>query len=578
MKPYSAFARAVYASGLSALMSFSSPAKAAAAQADICGIAVSPKAVAEKFVDHGVSTNIWRQSVTACGDKLNIIFWNQSDHWLVTIERDVANPLAARRSAIPLKASLHVSGKTAGSIDGPLYEFQVALMENKKLKPAISPAALRAARLVPPIDMLKPPLKPDNLTLAHWSVKPFTSLKGGPLEPGMPNTGERPDIGVVHEWCAMWLNYPSDYWWTACLDAAKDSANIPWHVAWKGRANLFLAPEMRRAGFDPRNEPGAHIALPAAEHDILSPDAATGSTWVYRGQKASWQPDHAHQPFAQLVPYMATRHPVFLYLAQYQFGVQLGGLNTPVAYGGRLKFPLPTVLLDQDRALAWSMRTMTQVVLMTPDVVPDWLYNRAQLKPLLSASIARWSVEWNKKRTYWHALRLGTAGSPAQVTSAYPVKATGHSAYAMQIWETDYLAQSLGFARWAGLTDVEPLYQYTRDILIDRYGAGSPYRVLGAPFTVIFSDPETGAFATSLKNVVRYSTNENRTYGTNLPLKIGNDDSIGQWTELSWHVQGELALCVANGDARCKAPLDWWNAQARDKASYAFDKYRMTIP
>lgn len=563
--------------GLGVAVFFGLPATAAIPQADICGIKVAPKAAVEIFKDHGVATDIWRTSVSACGARLSVIFWNQADHWLVTLERDVTNPFAERLPAIAVTASLAINGKTVSAINGPLYEFQVAMIENKQLKPALSPAALRSARLVPPIEMLKSPQKPDNLTLSHWSVKPFTSLKSGPLERGMPNTGERPDIGVIHEWCAMWLNYPSDYWWTACLDAAKDSANVPWHVAWKGKPNLFTAPEMRRAGFDARNEPGKRIALPEDEHEALSPDTATGSTWVYRGEKSRWSLDHAHQPFAQLVPYMATRHPLFLYLAQYQFGVQLGGLNAPAGYGGRDTSLLPTVLLDQDRGLAWSLRTMSQVVLMTPEGAPVWLHSRADVKRLFAASINRWSAAWDIKRRYWHALRLGTAPKPDTAASSYIVKATGRTAYAMQIWETDYLAQSLGFAKWAGLADVEPLYQYTRDILIDRYGPGSPFRSLGAPFTVVFSDPKTGQAAKSLEDVVRYSSPENITYATKQPLKVGERDSIGQWTELSWHVQGELALCVANGDTRCQAPLAWWNRQAEEKGSYVFDKYRMGI-
>ncbi len=547
----------------------------AAVESRICGTPVAPKNELAPFADAGVVTHVWRDAVTACGASLSVMHWQQKDHWFVSIERVVADPFAPRRQPVQLKAALLVDGKPTGTIDGPLYEFQISLMESAPLRAMAWPDALRKNRLVPPIAMVSGQQKPEYLTRSHWSVKAYTSLRGGPLERGMPNTGERPDIGLVHEWCAMWLNYPSDYWWQACQDAAKDSANIPWHVSWQGMPNLFTAPEMRRAGFDTRDEAARQVSLPSAPHDLLAVDKPTGTKWVYAGDKTVWTLDHAHQPFAQLVPYMATRHPLFLYLAQYQAGVQFGGLNTPPLYGGRMLSPLPTVLLDQDRALAWSLRTLSQVVLMTPDKTPGWLYDKAQLNKLLAASITRWTGPWAAKSAYWQSLRAGSAKSGNVPVDNYIVKATGKASFAAQAWEVDYLGESLGFARWAGVDAVEPLYAKTRDILVARYAPGSPYRALGAPRTVIFSDPKSGVMAKSMGDVVRFTPSQNLAYGTNAPLKVGNMDEIGQWTEFGWQVQGTLALCAANGDTRCDAPLAWWNRQAAKLGTYDFDKYRI---
>jgi hypothetical protein len=559
---------------LSAIFCCAVPA-VAQVSGEICGTVVTPQTALTSFTDAGATTRVWRQKVTACRVPLSVMFWQQDTHWMMTIERVVPNVLAPRASAIPVTAALRENGKTVARIDGMLHDFQIAYAENKPLVPRADPAKLRAARLVPPIAMLSPPKKPAYLTQAHYAVKPYTSLKDGPLDRGMPNSGERADIGVVHEWCAMWLNYPSDYWWKACVAAAKDQANIPWHVSHAGKPNLFLDPKLRRAGFDYRQPEGQRIALPEAPHDVLSFQNDPSANWIYKGEKRPWVLDGAHQPFALLVPYMATRHPYFLYLAQYQYGVQLGGLNVGAEWGGRLDYAQPTILIDQDRGIAWSFRTLTQTLLMTPSATPDWLSSKAQLKPILQASVARWSKSWTEKRNYWQLLQAGKAGKA--IGEAYTIKATGKAAFAMQPWEQDYLGQSLGFARWAGISEVDPLYALTRDMLTARYGTGSPFRVLGAPFTVVFSNPQTGATARNLQDVVRFTPSENLAYGTNKPLTVGQNGNIGEWTNTSWHVQGALAYCALNGDARCTEPLNWWNRQASDKGTHEFDKYRVAV-
>jgi hypothetical protein len=554
---------------------FVRPAVAASVSADVCGVAVAPAGPLQPFVDAGTSTQVWRQRVSACGASLSVMFWNQGDHWAMTVERVVPNPLSARAAAAPLKATLRENGKRVAGIDGPLYEFQIAYAENRQLSPRTTPDKLRAARQVPPIAMLGGGKKPAYLTQSSWAVKPYTSLKDGPLNRGMPNTGERPDIGVIHEWCAMWLNYPSDYWWRACLESAKDQANIPWHVALAGRANLFTEAKMRVAGFDYRQPAGQRIELPAATHDMLTFQNDPANYYVYKNEKSGWSLDGAHQPFALLVPYMVTRHPYFLYLAHYQFGVQLGGVNVGAEWGGRLDYKLPTIMIDQERGIAWSFRTLTQTILMTPATTPDWLYSKDKLKPFLQESVTRWSKSWKAKRDYWASLTAGKGGKP--IGEPYTVKVTGRQAYALQPWEQDYLGQSLGFAKWAGVTDVEPLYGQTRDMLLARYGTGSVFRAVGAPFTMIFSDPKTGTLAKSMADVARFTPAENITYGTNKQLIVGTGGAIGQWTDMSWHVQGALSYCVLNGDVRCREPLSWWNAQADEKATYAYDKWRVAI-
>jgi hypothetical protein len=550
--------------------------------AQLCGTAVVPKTELQAYTDAGVTTRVWRDQVNACGVPLTVMFWHQADvnHWMMTVQRPVANLLARRLPPVAINAVLLDNGKRAnmssgGVINGALSEFQFAYAENRELQARKLPEQLKVAKLVPPVAMFQAAKKPVFID-SNYNVRPFTSLKDGTLTRAMPMTGERGDIGVVHEWCSAWLSYGTPYWWTACMDAAKDHSNIPWHVLYQGKPLLFDASAMRKVGYDPRNPPGTILALPEApfKQRQWQGDGAARK-FVETSVDDKWTLDGAHEPFALLAPYMATRHPYFLYLAQFQFGVQLGGLTVGFDYGERPKYPLPTILSDQERGVAWSLRTMSQTVLMTPDKVPDWLHPKAELKPLLSASISRWGAHWKTKRDYWQKLKDGTAGNTIPIEGKTLIKATGKEAYANQLWMTEYMGQSLGFVKWAGVAEVEPLYGYTRDILLARFGTGSPYRVLGGTFTTVFSNPKTGALARNLADVVQFTPAENITYGSNKPLVVGTNGNIGQWTEMDWQIQGALALCVLNGDTRCTEPLRWWETQAARLGDWQFDKYRM---
>jgi hypothetical protein len=532
--------------------------------AQICGTTVIPKTSLQPFVDAGVTTRVWRDKVTACGADLQVMFWNQpvQNHWIMTVQRVVINPLASRLPSIAVTAELREAGQRVAVINGPLSEFQLGYAENKPLSPRTTPDQLRKSHLVPPFALLSGGASASRFGGAMTSSggHAFVSLKDGPLTRYMPTTGERADIGLVHESCVNWLSSAASFAWTACLDAAKDQSNIPWHIFEQGKPNLFMSPALKQAGFDERNEFGKVLRLP--ETDM------------------KWRPDHAHQPNALLVPYMATRHPYFLYLAQFQFGVQLGGLDCPPDYGKRFASPLPTILSDQRRGVAWSFRTLTQTVLMTPAKTPPWLHSKASLTTLLRASIDRWSTEVAGERGYWQQLQAGTA--TAKVPDAYSVAlnysrpSTPLITAKTQMWEMDYLGIAVGFARWAGVTEVEPLYGYYRDILLARYTAGSPYRALGAPFSIAMNDPQTGTPARNLADVVKFSPGENHDKGINGDLIVGTANSIGMWTTISWHIQGNLALCSLNGDKRCDEPLAWWNGQAARFGDRNFDKYRMS--
>jgi hypothetical protein len=548
------------------------PVRSAPAAGTICGVRLEAKNALADYVDAHATTRVWREKITACGAALSVMFWNQGAHWMMTAERVVPNLFATRAAPVAFAAELSVGGKIVAKIDGPLYEFQISYLENQPLKPMGTPEQLRAAKLVPPIKLLR-------TYSSHWAVKPYTSLKDGPLERGMPNTGERADIGVVHEWCSLYLNTGDTYWWTACLDAAKDQANIPWHVTYSGRANLFTDVAMRDAGFDARNERGLSgvIALPTAPHPkLMFVSGKPNPPYDYDGKTTvAWTLDTAHQPNALLVPYMSTRHPYFLYLAQFQVGQLLGCIQSPPGFGGRYKHALPTLCVDQPRGVAWGLRSMSQAVLMTPDATPDWLHSKTIMRDLLRESVTKFTAYYAPERDYWVALRNGVASKPPEPPMyRYTVKATGVEAWAVSPWERDYLTQAVGFARWAGALEVEALDAILRDILVARYGTGSSYRRMGAPFTAVFSD-RAGVLAKSMDDVLKFSPSENLTYGTNAPLVVGTGDTIGQNSPNFWQPQGALWLCAANGDERCTEPLAWYNAQAEKIGQSDFDKYRL---
>ncbi len=531
----------------------------APASLTVCGQTVQPQHELAAFSDAKITTRLWRDRISACGDNLIVDWWlYDNKHWSASLRRVVKNYTAARLPPVALNAQLSVGGKAVaspgGKVQGKLFEMEVAYVEAFRLAPALSVPALIAARKIPPINMFRPPVQRVFVD-GHRDVKPYTSLQEGqegPLARGMPMTGDRADLGLVTEWCASYISYfdiAGDYWWKACTDQALDTANVPWHVERSdGLPTLWDDPAFKGKGFDERN-----VAY-GPNHVVLSPPAS------------GWQLDDAHQPFAQLVPFMATRHPYFLWLAQYQAAALLGAPNCPVQYCERDTPQGPTLpMKTQIRGTAWSFRTLTQVVLMTPDAPPAWLWPKARFQDVLVRSDARWRAGLLKPTTdYWRALAENRGSNVAPPWGcAGLTKLTGRTSCSIQMWMYDYWGQGVGFGKWAGVTGLDETNRLMGDLMVYRYGAGSPYRQLGSPFTTIFSNPlvSGGPSANSRADVVRWSPQENLQYGTNKPLVVGSDGHIGQFTDSFWQVQGSAAFCAMNGDARCRDIAIYWQSE-----------------
>jgi hypothetical protein len=545
---------------------------AAGVSAQLCSVVFKPVRAMEAFTDGSITTRLWRDEVTACGEKLTLDWWHyDAKHWSLTIRRALDNPTAPRKAALALKSTLFVDGKLVAATNGNLFEMQVAYLEQYRLPPRFTVPDLIKARKVPPINMFRAPIQ-NVFVDGHRDVKKFQSLGDGPLARGMPGVGDRSDLGVVHEWCASYISYSdikADYWWQACTDAALDTANVPWHVTRKdGLPTLWDDAEFKGKGFDARNdgyEPNTTVAYPPAPHFRITQNVL--GQWEQTTKIDAWQIDDAHQTFAQLVPYMATRHPVFLWLAQSQASSLLGGYNCPVSYckmdtvEGR-SLPLGT----QIRGTAWSFRTLSQAVLMTPESPPAWLHPKSRYQAVLELSERRLRADILEPSTrYWQGLSEGRAGALQNPEGCGLVKATGRVSCGIQMWMYDFWAQGLGFATWAGVKGVEPSYKLLTDQLVYRYGVGAQTRKLGAPFTMVFSDPfspvEKTVMANDRNDLVRFTPSENLAYGSGKPLIVGTGDNLGEWPQMGWHVQGNAAFCSLNGDARCNEIARWWEEQ-----------------
>ncbi len=564
------------------------------ASALVCNTSISPKTEMAPFTDEKITTRLWRDRITACGDTLIADWWlYDGKHWSLSLRRDVKNYIAPRKAPVQLVAQLSVNGKAVngphGAINARMYEFQIAYMEAYRIAPRLSVRDLIAKRKIPPINMFREPIQTVFVT-GHRDVKDYFSLGDGPLARGMPGAGERADLGLVGEWCASYISYwdiAGDYWWKACTDQAYDTANIPWTLSGPdGRAIMWDDPVFKNKGFDPRNPPGTIVALPPALH--YRAEKNPGGKWVQTKAEDGWQIDDSHQPFVLLVPYMSTRHPYFLWLAQFQTGSLYGYYECGFDWCERRKTTVPTLMGAQIRGTAWSFRTLTQTSLMTPDNPPAWLWPKARYQPFIVASEKRWRETLIvKSRNYWLALKENRAGKLKSVEGCGVVKATGRISCGIQMWMYDFWGQGLGFAKWAGVQGIDPMYKLLNDILVYRYEKGSAVRNLGAPFTMVFSNPKGSVdqLANSREDVRRFTPSENLTYGSGKPLIVGSADNLGQWSELGWHAQGNAAFCALNGDARCADIARWWQAQFEAKKAanpqwyggWELGKYRIAL-
>jgi len=196
------------------------------------------------------------------------------------------------------------------------------------------------------------PASPPAVTPAPADQLPATTLKMVPysvmglagIVAYMPQTGERPDIGIVTEAQAEYICTSRQTALDLMRAQAEAGGSMPWH----------MRDENTGGPIDLRKYSGA----------TWYSSTAQGAPYV-KTIKGAVSVDSAHQPALAYVPYLLTGDPYHLEDLQFQANWNIGSL-----------VPQYRMSIPQPRTFSWNLRTLAQCARMTPAQVPSWLLPR----------------------------------------------------------------------------------------------------------------------------------------------------------------------------------------------------------
>jgi hypothetical protein len=253
-----------------------------------------------------------------------------------------------------------------------------------------------------------PGINTDAMAARAWEGP----MGKGPVEAGMPNTGERDDIGFTTEWTAQYLlrNDPNaEVCWRA---AAEATGTMPFWVRDSATGALadFVA------------HPYVAYNDAVGGYQFPSIPLATGYS--------SFSLDAAHMPSCALVPYLLTDDPYFLEGAQAttNFGTtdqNYSSWNTKI----------PGVITGQPRTMAWGWRDVFQSALATPASTPGWLLPQSYFKTKLVQA----------QLTYGNRFIANTS-SPCTAVFKFMPLTTTTTAFML-----DYICVVAGWIKWTGM-------------------------------------------------------------------------------------------------------------------------------
>ena len=225
-----------------------------------------------------------------------------------------------------------------------------------------TPAEMFAARELPAFD-------------AAWAIGApvpapavYQPLGFAGFTPRMPNTGGRGDIGQVTELQGYALCTDRPEAWANVMAQGEAMNSWPWIM----RDASTGAPLDIVNGY-----PMASFYADGRTNPLLYGSAGAKAAGV--------EADVAHQPAGAWLPWLRSEDPYFLEVLQCQnlfnfCEVPRDAVQMP-GYG-------------QVRAQAWSVRTLVQGWLATPEIVPSWLLPKSVMRNLLDQTLTQltWSV------------------------------------------------------------------------------------------------------------------------------------------------------------------------------------------
>lgn len=244
------------------------------------------------------------------------------------------------------------------------------------------------------------------------SALPYTVMGASSIQKYMPQTGERPDIGLITDWSA-WFMLKGDA--SPTIQIALAAASVPMHYR----------DETTGLPIDLLKYPGANCY---SQNNQGSPWMPTGP--IVGGWPSSpdgWTPQQAHYPEMSYMAFMATLHGPFLRDLQYSANFTI----LCDAYLSNHLQPKTATISGEVRGIGWALRNLFMAHVATKyaeslGTLPDGCHPSSYFKALLDNQIAYWSAQMG--------------GASQKIFHTWYNEADKYSP-----WTEDYLAMALAF-------------------------------------------------------------------------------------------------------------------------------------
>lgn len=381
----------------------------------------------------------------------------------VSVENDKTFTAGARNLTYDVK--LDIGGRTVYATTGLTHYHHSRWRQSAWWDAASAPAIhlqhntayLIASKAVSNYDQAVVPSEKELARLSTQLNDTNTGpMKIGILNPYMPSTGGRNDIGPLPGFSVMYL-----------LSQDKRAKDVMLAVA-EGSASWSTHLRDEKTGYPVRTDNEANKEI--STHMNMSnkgplpvPRCANNDNTLCT---TPYKDDTAHQPSMTYLPYLVTGD--YYYLEELHFWAGSNPLGTAAGSSG---YGQGLVRWQQLRGQAWSLRTLGHAAYITPDLHPLKAYFTKQLDNNLN---------------FYHATYV--VGNPNQL-GAYDGSGEGSfKVTASAPWQDDYFTWSFGYLNELGFTKALPILQWKARYAVGRMTAPGFCWIQGASYWLQFRD------------------------------------------------------------------------------------------
>jgi len=304
------------------------------------------------------------------------------------------------------------------------------------------------------------PAPTDTLPSSELKMVPYAVMGLAGINAYMPQTGERPDIGIVTEAQAEYICTSRQTALDLMRAQAEAGGTMPWH----------MRDENTGAPLDLKQYPGA----------TWYSSTTQGQPYV-KTAKSDVTLDTAHQPAIAYVPYVLTGDPYHLEDLQFQATWNLGSL-----------VPQYRLTIPQTRTFAWNLRTLAQCARITPASVPSWLLPRQYWLNWMTETRQFFETEFVNSAKPEHA-RFRTVRNLA---SSGNEGATAPQGTWTDPWQDEFVVTVMGWVITMGFVDWQRAFDWKIGSTLARTDNASGWkRAHSTPYRLILRETASAPIA-----------------------------------------------------------------------------------